>query len=135
VKRHGCLIGIICIILSPILFILGFIITVTRQGIFTGKPPDVVFWLFTVLSIALFITGIVFIFIRSIEKVRVMEGEGEGEVFDYNITKCPYCNSYDIEGGVMYQGKTNKENQQVGCGITRRYRCLKCMAKWISVDK
>ena len=61
--RGGCLIAAICCIVSPILFIVGFIVSIYPQSILEGTPDWTVYWLFTSLSIVLFITGIVFLVI------------------------------------------------------------------------
>ncbi len=71
------------------------------------------------------------------EKARIVPKSkvGEGETWNYNTTKCPYCKSSAIEGGVIYQAKTEKERQQIGYRAKRQHQCLECMAKWISMEK
>jgi hypothetical protein len=76
-KRPGCLFGAICCITSPILFFVGTVAS-DPSSIFGGPRDMTIYWLFTGLSIALFIIGIVFAFIGLIRKKReIKEGNDD----------------------------------------------------------
>lgn len=139
-KRHGCLIGIICCIVSPILFFVGIFISIYPHSLWEGPINWFIFWLFTSLSIALFIIGIVFGIVfaskASLEKERkAIEGKGAGETFNYSINRCPYCNSPTIEGGIIYRASDDEERKTLGFKTKWQRVCLKCKSKWISMEK
>lgn len=143
-KRHGCLIGAICCIVSPILFFVGILASVYPGSILEGPVNWFIFWLFTVLSITLFITGIVFGIVfaskASLEKERkaikkVIEGKGAGETFSYITNECPYCKSSTIEGGIIYRASNDEERKTLGFKTKWQRACLKCMAKWVELEK
>ncbi|MFC1846496.1 hypothetical protein ACFLYS_00345 [Chloroflexota bacterium] len=94
-KRHGCLIGAICCIVSPILFFVGILASVYPGSILEGPVNLFIFWLFTVLSIALCIIGIVFIFIGLILNLGEERGnkKGDDEIIDYSSINCAKCNT------------------------------------------
>jgi len=96
-KRHGCLFGAIFIILSPILFFVGILASVYPGSILEGPVNWFIFWLCTVLSIALFIIGIVFTFIGLIGKKGEIK-KGEDEIIDYKTITCAKCNTEVSEG-------------------------------------
>ena len=88
-KRDGCLIGIICLIVSPILFIFGFFASCSRQGL--QGPLDSTFWFFTFFSITLFIIGIIFVVKASRENQSTIKGDSE--IIDYRTINCAKCNT------------------------------------------
>jgi hypothetical protein len=96
-KRHGCLIGGICIILSPILFFVGILASVYPGSILEGPVNWFIFWLFTVLSFVLFIIGSVFIIIRLIQK-RAELVLDKDEIIEHRTISCAKCNTEVSEG-------------------------------------
>ena len=87
------------------------------------------------LLLILIIVGLVAI-IMSRRKLKIREPiKGEGELFNYNVSKCPNCGSSIIEGGIIYKAKTEEEKQALGYKTKWQRVCLKCMAKWVSVEK
>ena len=62
-KRHKYLISKLCLIFSPILFIIGVLVSNTSGSFFKMEQNPTIFWFFTALSIVLLISGIVFNFI------------------------------------------------------------------------
>ena len=96
-KRQGCLIGAICIILSPILFFVGILASVYPGSILEGPVNWFIFWLFTVLSFVLFIISSVFIIIRLIQK-RAELVLDKDEIIEHRTISCAKCNTEVSEG-------------------------------------
>jgi len=87
------------------------------------------------LLLILIIVGLVAI-IMSRRKLKIREPiKGEGELFNYNVNKCPDCGSSIIEGGIIHQAKTEEEKQALGYKTKWQRVCLKCKSKWITVEK
>jgi hypothetical protein len=64
-KRQGCSIIAMGCIVSPILFIVGFLLSIRGQSFLESTPEWPIFWLFTSLSIAVFVISIVYLLKKS----------------------------------------------------------------------
>jgi hypothetical protein len=96
-KRHGCLIGSICCIVSPILFFVGILASVYPGSILEGPVNWFIFFLFGAFSIILFAVGSFFIIIRLIQK-RAELVLDKDEIIDYTTITCAKCNTEVSEG-------------------------------------
>ena len=96
-RQHGCLIGAICCIVSPILFVFGILASVYPGSILEGPVNWFIFWLFGVFSIILFSVGSFFIIIRLIQK-RAELVLDKDETIVYKTITCAKCNTEVSEG-------------------------------------
>ncbi len=125
----GC--GIALISLALIGFLAILIVISVSQSPWGG----LLFLIVSPLFLILIIVGLVAI-IMSLRKLKIREPiKGEGELFNYNVSKCPNCGSSIIEGGIIYKAKTQEENQSLGYSTKWQRVCLKCKSKWIAVEK
>jgi len=62
--------GLACVMISPILFIVGLIYSIYPQSFFEGSPDPIIFWFFTSLSIIMFIAGLVFSYLGDLKKKK-----------------------------------------------------------------
>ncbi|MFC2026615.1 hypothetical protein ACFLUX_01415 [Chloroflexota bacterium] len=113
------------------------LITMAAIPSITSDPTfgPVMMLYFGVLTVPLGLAG-VFIIVSTMQKEeRPKSVIGEGETFDFNTTKCPYCNSLTIEGGIVHRAKNEKERTKLGYKTKWQKVCLKCKSKWISLEK
>lgn len=145
-RRHGYLIGVICIGVSPILFIFGFIISIYPQSMWEGTPNPIIFWLFTVLSIGLFIIGVVFAvktfqkearekILAESEVTKLVESSKDSETFNYISTICPYCGSANMKSTLVEKADNQEEKKTLGFTKKYLFDCDVCKSTWFVVVK
>ncbi|MFC1846497.1 hypothetical protein ACFLYS_00350 [Chloroflexota bacterium] len=125
----GCGIALISLALT------GFLAILIVTWVSHDPLPAFLLIYFSPLFLILFIVGLIAI-IMSRRKLKIREPiKGEGELFNYNVSKCPNCGSSIIEGGIIYKAKTEEEKQALGYRTKWQRVCLKCKTKWIAVEK
>ena len=131
----GCIAGAIFIILGIVLFIFGFLASLSGQSMWEGTPNWFTFWLFAMLSIGLLIYGIILAIKGSPEDEEIIEKATKGETFNYIVNLCPYCGSANIKSTVVDKANTPEEKKTQG--FTEKYLsdCDNCKSTWFAVEK
>ena len=122
------------------MFFVGILASVYPGSILEGPVNWFIFWLFTVLSIALFITGIVFAITGPPENERkviekAIEKAIEGETFNYIVKLCPYCGSANIKSAVVEKADTSEERNTLGFIEKYLFNCDTCKSTWFALKK